>query len=139
MLTNRIAYRVATNTALAQHVLAITFTREAASEMRRRLKRLGIDESNGSPTVGTFHAVALSLLRQRLTSQGSSVPNIVHNRPNLVVTAAGASPLGSRSRDLLIEIDWAHARMVAPQDYAIAVKREQRTTFADPKEIGIVY
>ncbi|MEK0415686.1 MAG: ATP-dependent helicase, partial [Actinomycetota bacterium] len=60
-------------------------------------------------------------------------------RPNLVVTAAGASPLGSRSRELLIEIDWAHARMVAPQDYAIAVKREQRTTFADPKEIGIVY
>ena len=139
VLTNRIAYRVATNTALAQHVLAITFTREAASEMRRRLKRLGIDESNGSPTVGTFHAVALSLLRQRLTSQGSSVPNIVHNRPNLVVTAAGASPLGSRSRELLIEIDWAHARMVTPQDYAIAVKREQRTTFADPKEIGIVY
>ncbi len=139
VLTNRIAYRVATKSAAAEHVLAITFTREAASEMRRRLKRLGIDESNGSPTVGTFHAVALSLLRQRLTSHGSSVPNIVHNRPNLVVTAAGASPLGSRSRELLIEIDWAHARMVAPQDYAIAVKREQRTTFADPKEIGIVY
>ncbi len=139
VLTNRIAYRVATNTALAQHVLAITFTREAASEMRRRLKRLGIDESTGSPTVGTFHAVALSLLRQRLTSQGSSVPNIVHNRPNLVVTAAGASPVGSRSRELLMEIDWAHARMVAPQDYVAAVKREQRTTFADPKDIATVY
>jgi DNA helicase-2/ATP-dependent DNA helicase PcrA len=67
------------------------------------------------------------------------VPNIVHNRPNLVVTAAGASPLGSRSRELLIEIDWAHARMVTPQDYVVAVKREQRTTFADPKEIGVVY
>ena len=139
VLTNRIAYRIATNTALAQHVLAITFTREAASEMRRRLKRLGIDESTGSPTVGTFHAVALSLLRQRLTSQGSSVPNIVHNRPNLVVTAAGASPLGSRSRELLVEIDWAHARMVTPQDYVAAVKREQRTTFADPKDIAAVY
>ena len=139
VLTNRIAYRVATKSAAAEHVLAITFTREAASEMRRRLKRLGIDESNGSPTVGTFHAVALSLLRQRLSSLASSMPNIVHNRPNLVVTAAGASPLGSRTRELLIEIDWAHARMVAPQDYVAAVKREQRTTFADPKEIGVVY
>ena len=139
VLTNRIAYRIATNTALAQHVLAITFTREAATEMRRRLKRLGIDESTSSPTVGTFHAVALSLLRQRLTSQGSSVPNIVHNRPNLVVTAAGASQVGSRSRELLVEIDWAHARMVAPQDYVAAVKREQRTTFADPKDIATVY
>ena len=139
VLTNRIAYRVATNTAAAQHVLAITFTREAASEMRRRLKRLGIDDSNGSPTVGTFHAVALSMLRQRLTSQGSSMPNIVHNRPNLVVTAAGASSLGSRAKELLIEIDWAHARMVSPADYVAAVKREQRTTFADPKDIAAVY
>ncbi len=139
VLTNRIAYRVATNTAAAEHVLAITFTREAASEMRRRLKRLGIDDSNGSPTVGTFHAIALSLLRQRLTSKDTSVPNIVHNRPNLVVTAAGASPLGSRTRELLVEIDWAHARMVSPQDYVAAVKREQRTTFADPKEIAAVY
>jgi DNA helicase-2/ATP-dependent DNA helicase PcrA len=139
VLTNRIAYRVATKSAAAEHVLAITFTREAASEMRRRLKRLGIDESNGSPTVGTFHAVALSLLRQRLSSQGSSMPNIVHNRLNLVVAAAGASSLGSRTRELIIEIDWAHARMVAPQDYVAAVKREQRTTFADPKEISVVY
>ena len=139
VLTNRIAYRVATKTAAAEHVLAITFTREAASEMRRRLKRLGIDESNGSPTVGTFHAVALSMLRQRLTSQGSSIPNIVHNRPNLVVTAAGASPIGSRAKELLIEIDWAHARMVSPADYVSAVKREQRTTFADPKDIAAVY
>ncbi len=139
VLTNRIAYRVATITAAAQHVLAITFTREAASEMRRRLKRLGIDDSNGSPTVGTFHAVALSMLRQRLTSQGSSMPNIVHNRPNLVVTAAGASSLGSRAKELLIEIDWAHARMVSPADYVAAVKREQRTTFADPKDIAAVY
>ena len=139
VLTNRIAYRVATNTAAAQHVLAITFTREAASEMRRRLKRLGIDDSNGSPTVGTFHAVALSMLRQRLASQGSSMPNIVHNRPNLVVTAAGASPLGSRTKEMLIEIDWAHARMVSPQDYVAAVKREQRSTFAEPKDIATVY
>ncbi|MFM9112726.1 MAG: UvrD-helicase domain-containing protein [Actinomycetota bacterium] len=139
VLTNRIAYRIATNTASAQHVLAITFTREAASEMRRRLKRLGIDDSNGSPTVGTFHAVALSMLRQRLASQGSSMPNIVHNRPNLVVTAAGASPLGSRTKELLIEVDWAHARMVSPADYVAAVKREQRTTFADPKDIAAVY
>ena len=139
VLTNRIAYRVATNTAAAQHVLAITFTRQAASEMRRRLKRLGIDESTGSPTVGTFHAVALSLLHQRLSSQGTSVPNVVHNRPNLVVSAAGASPLGSRTRELLEEIDWAHARMVSPQNYVASVKREQRTTFADPKDIASVY
>jgi len=40
VLTHRIAYRIAKGTADPQRVLAITFTREAASEMRRRLKTL---------------------------------------------------------------------------------------------------
>ena len=36
-LTHRIAYRVATGTADAQRVLAVTFTRKAAGELRQRL------------------------------------------------------------------------------------------------------
>lgn len=115
VLTNRIAYRVATGSAEADNVLAITFTREAASEMRRRLKSLGV---GNAPTVGTFHAVALALLRQRLVDLHLPVPNIVHNRQALAVAAAGSHPLAERPRDLLIEIDWAHARMVPPADYA---------------------
>lgn len=123
VLTNRIAYRVSTGSAEADNVLAITFTREAASEMRRRLKSLGV---GGAPTVGTFHAVALALLRQRLVDLHLPVPNIVHNRQALAVAAAGSHPLAERPRDLLVEIDWAHARMVPPADYAAVVKRSQR-------------
>lgn len=123
VLTNRIAYRIATGSAEAENVLAITFTREAASEMRRRLKSLGV---GNAPTVGTFHAVALALLRQRLVDLRQPVPNIVHNRQALVVAAAGSHPLAERPRDLLVEIDWAHARMVSPADYLAVVKRSQR-------------
>lgn len=123
VLTNRIAYRVSTGSAEADNVLAITFTREAASEMRRRLKSLGV---GNAPTVGTFHAVALALLRQRLVDLHLPVPNIVHNRQALAVAAAGSHPLAERPRDLLVEIDWAHARMVPPADYPAVVKRSQR-------------
>ena len=41
VLTRRIAYRIATESAEARHTLALTFTREAAGEMRKRLMRLG--------------------------------------------------------------------------------------------------
>lgn len=140
VLTHRIAHRVLSGTARAQHVLAITFTREAAGEMRRRLGALGINKhETGTPVVGTFHAVALSLMRQRLADLGQSMPNIVHNRIALAVAAADQHPLGKRPRDLLLEIDWAHARRISPQAYVQAVKREQRTTLTPPDEIAELY
>ena len=140
VLTHRIAHRILTGSALGRHVLAITFTREAAGEMRRRLRQLGVaDGDTGTPTIGTFHAVALALLRQRLEGQGKSVPNIVHNRLALVVAAAGDHPMGRRARELLVEIDWAHARRIAPEQYAAAIKREQRFVPAHANEIAEIY
>lgn len=140
VLTHRIAHRILTGSAVGRHVLAITFTREAASEMRRRLRVLGVtDGETGTPTIGTFHAVALSLLRQRLVGQGKSVPNIVHNRVALAVAAANDHPLGQRPRELLIEIDWAHARRITPEHYAAAVKREQRYVPFPATEIAELY
>ncbi len=140
VLTHRIAHRILTGSAVGRHVLAITFTREAASEMRRRLRALGVtDGETGTPTIGTFHAVALSLLRQRLVGQGKSVPNIVHNRVALAVAAASEHPLGKRPRELLIEIDWAHARRITPEQYAAAVKREQRYVPFPATEIAELY
>ncbi len=140
VLTHRIAHRILSGTAQAQHVLAITFTREAAGEMRRRLASLGVAKhESGTPTTGTFHAIALSLLRQRLADLGQSMPGIVHNRTAIAVAAAEYHPLGKRPRDLLVEIDWAHARRIAPPAYAQAVKREQRHTPVPAAEIAELY
>ena len=62
VLTRRVAYRIANGTADAAHTIVLTFTREAASELRRRLPRLGLADRI---TAGTFHSVAQQLLRQR--------------------------------------------------------------------------
>jgi DNA helicase-2/ATP-dependent DNA helicase PcrA len=140
VLTHRIAHRILSGSAQAQHVLAITFTREAAGEMRRRLATLGVARhESGTPTVGTFHAIALSLLRQRLADLGQGMPGIVHNRTAIAVAAAEHHAMGRRPRDLLTEIDWAHARRIAPQAYAQAVKREQRPTPAPAADIADLY
>ena len=139
VLTHRIAYRIAKGTADPQRVLAITFTREAASEMRRRLKTLGVSRDSQSVTVGTFHAVALALLRQRLADTHKQMPSIIHNRPQLIAQAAGEHPMSTRSRELLIEVDWAHARLISPANYAQTAKRLGRYTAAPHNEIANIY
>ena len=139
VLTHRIAYRIAKGTADPQRVLAITFTREAASEMRRRLKTLGVSRDSQSVTVGTFHAVALALLRQRLADTHKQMPSIIHNRPQLIAQAAREHPMSTRTRELLIEVDWAHARLISPANYAQTAKRLGRYTAAPHNEIATIY
>lgn len=139
VLTHRIAYRIATGSANADRILAITFTREAAAEMRRRLSHLGVARELQSVTVGTFHAIALALLRQRLSDLHKPMPAIINNRQQLLANAIGDHPLASRSRELLIEIDWAHARLISPTTYAQTAKRLGRYAPAPHNEIATIY
>lgn len=135
VLTTRIAHRVATGTAAADHVLAITFTREAAGELRRRLDAMGVMR-HGRPAIGTFHATALSLLRRH---PEGPVPVIAHNRTALATAAAGRHRLASRPRDLLVEVDWAHARMVSPSEYPRAARDARREPPAPATEVADLY
>ena len=62
VLTRRIAWRVAVGQTDPQRVLALTFTRKSAGELRSRLFQLGLREQ---VVAGTFHGVALMQLRRR--------------------------------------------------------------------------
>lgn len=122
VLTRRIAYRIATGSADARHTLALTFTREAAGELRRRLRSLGLREH---VEAGTFHSVMLGLLRQRLADTDRPPMTVLADRRRLV-----GAVLDSGDRrgidDALAEIDWAAARGTRPDDYARAARRAGR-------------
>ncbi len=124
VLTRRIAWRVSKGSALAPHVLALTFTRRAASELGSRLSCLGVREHVAA---GTFHAVAYGQLRRLWADRGERPPALLDSKVRLV---AGLLPRPTGTRvspaELATEIEWAKARMVAPAAYEHAAGQAGR-------------
>ncbi len=68
-LTHRIAYLCAELNVYPEHCLAITFTRRAAEELQHRLEGL-LGPVAEDITVGTFHSVGLTILRENAKAAG---------------------------------------------------------------------
>ena len=118
VLTRRIAWRALSGSADIERTLAITFTRQAATEMRTRLSQFALD---GRPTIGTFHAVARRMMLQQLEDKGRRFPVIINNRSSVVSQCMGDDARSGGVTDVLNAIDWAHARMLTPGTAATAM------------------
>ena len=129
VLTRRIAYRAATDSADLAHTLVLTFTREAAGELRRRLLQLG---ATGRVTAGTFHSVAHGLLRQRWADLDRRPKQLVTDRRRIVGDVMGHEQLD----ELVAELDWATARLVTPSGYEVAAKRGERRSNVPPARVA---
>ncbi len=126
VLTRRIAYRISSGTADARHTLALTFTREAAGELRGRLHRLGLRDH---VEAGTFHSVMLSVLRQRWADTERRPKTIVADRRRLLRDAQRDDDLGGGRQLVEIgneEISWAMARGIAHDKYSALARRDGR-------------
>jgi DNA helicase-2/ATP-dependent DNA helicase PcrA len=129
VLTRRIAHRLADGSAEAQHVVALTFTRDAAGELKRRLRKLDIREPIEA---GTFHSVALRLLRDRAFTRHETIPNIASDRVRLVRECIAELRLKVEPFAALADIDWARARLVPVDRYEAAVRSERRRSAVPP-------
>ncbi len=155
VLTRRIAWRVRTESALASHVLALTFTRKAANEMRSRLAGLGLQEH---VTAGTFHAVALSELKRLAAEQSRQQPVVLGSKVRLLldVLAEGdgrrapaprrrgqpserGSAKGAAVGELAADIEWAKSRCVRPEGFVRAMAFAGRRSSWDPAEVADVW
>ncbi|HEX9506062.1 MAG TPA: ATP-dependent helicase, partial [Acidimicrobiia bacterium] len=138
VLTHRIAWQSRERVIDPTHVLAVTFTRKAAGELRARLARLGIRES---VTAGTFHAIALAQLRRRTEEAGRAMPALLERKVRLLIPMV---PGRGREATLLAaevasEIEWAKARLVKPEGYAHAIAAAGRTPPRAAVEVAEIY
>jgi len=133
VLTRRIAWRIATEDAEASHVLALTFTRKAAGELRDRLRRLGLRDGVAA---GTFHGIAYAQLRTYWADNGRRAPELLPRKARVL-----GQVLKGRSGDLTAaalatEIEWAKARLLGPAEYPDGVGEARRRTPTAPDRIA---
>ncbi|ROR97522.1 Rep family ATP-dependent DNA helicase [Salana multivorans] len=125
-ITYRIAHGAMVGAFQPTRVLAVTFTARAASEMRSRLRDLGV----AGVQARTFHAAALRQLSYfwpRVV--GGALPRIAEHKAPLVAEASGRLGLGADRlalRDLAAEIEWAKVSLVTAEDYPRAAARAGR-------------
>lgn len=148
VLTRRVAHRCFAGLTDPRHVVVLTFTRQAAAELRRRLRSIersrGIDNGDstrGDSTVGvmagTFHAVAYSLLRQYWDDHGRQHPVLIQDRRRLIGEVLGPRPSSDIST-IAAEIDWARARNLSAGQYASARQSASRRSAASSDDVGRV-
>jgi DNA helicase-2/ATP-dependent DNA helicase PcrA len=117
VLTRRIAWRVASEDAEASHVLALTFTRKAAGEMRHRLATLGLRDGVAA---GTFHGIAYAQLRSHWADKARRMPALLTRKGKVlgeVLRGEGRSASEVTPALLATEIEWAKARLLGPDAY----------------------
>jgi DNA helicase-2/ATP-dependent DNA helicase PcrA len=138
VLTRRIAWRIETADADASHVLALTFTRKAAGELRDRLRALGLRDGVAA---GTFHGVAYAQLRGRWADEGRAAPELLVRKSRLLkeIVAGWRGQSELSVGQLAGEIEWAKARLTGPDGYPGAVAAGRRRPPAPPKRIAELY
>lgn len=130
-ITYRIAYGVACGVHEPTNVLAVTFTKRAAVEMRERLTALGVPGVQAR----TFHSAALRQLQYFWPSAiGGSMPPLIEHKASLI--SAAAARIGIRAdkalvRDLAAEVEWSKVSMLDADAYAEAVRANRRTPPGD--------
>lgn len=142
VLTRRVARRVLDGSADARRTLVVTFTRKAASELRSRIARLGVEENVWA---GTLHAAAYRQLRRYWADHEMRAPAVLDAPARLVgkvlteLSTAGAPADPGLVAAVAGEVHWARVRLVDPDEYPHFARGAARALPLSPTTLAEVY
>ena len=136
VLTRRIAWRAMKGKEDPRRVLALTFTRKAAGELRSRLSRLGLRDQIAA---GTFHSVAYSQLRIYWQDRGIKEPTLLTNKISFVTNLLPRDKRSTDTLDIVTEIEWAKARRISPETYFSEAENHGRTPPLGLQEVSNIF
>ena len=128
VITRRIAYLIYHHKVSPSSILAVTFTRKAAGEMKTRLKEL-IGEAATDVWVSTFHSCCARILGKEITYLGYD-PNfkIYDKAEQRTLVKEIAQMLGFKQLEdpdpIVSEISKAKNNLISPKAYAVEVEAE---------------
>lgn len=138
-ITHRIAHLVSGGFVNPDHVLAVTFTSRAAAELRERLTLMGVARVQAK----TFHAAAMQQLRYFWPRVMGDTPwELLDSKFPLVARvtrATGLEPDRTLLADLLGEIEWAKASLIAPGSYPARIGPDRRDCPVDPERFVRIF
>jgi DNA helicase-2/ATP-dependent DNA helicase PcrA len=139
-LTHRIAYLIIKRSIKPWQILAVTFTNKAAGEMRQRLARLlgaNPERRDFMPWLGTFHSIAVRILRQY--GENIEIPRnfvILDEADRLALVKAAMRQIGVvdkqfNPRSIVSLISNAKNDCLGPTEYAAIAKLPIQVLAAD--------
>ncbi|MBU1089551.1 UvrD-helicase domain-containing protein [Patescibacteria group bacterium] len=122
-LTHRIAFLIA-NGISPHRILAVTFTNKAAGEMKSRIREM-LGEKISMPTVGTFHAVCVQILRREIHHIGRENNFLIYDATDQkllmrrIFKERKIEEKEFNPRAVLAAISSAKSRMILPEKFFV--------------------